>query len=324
MVAIIVLWILLGIIAVIVIALHFSVTAEISVDKKNVNLKITYLWFTVYPRPPKKPKKKRKKKTGKKHTDISEKSIDETLPESSQTDGPPEIPIEQLLEKEAEEVEPTEDDLSGSEAEEVKKDAQEVTEEIPKEDEKEPEEEKTTEDKKEEDTEHISSDRPAEEKTKAKEKKSKSKIDKVKDSWAKYKKYIPMGWKYFRKLLKTIRFTDTEIDLTVGKEDAYESALFYGKIQGLMFNLISVISGIFTVRIKKANVNCVFDKKTFDGAVRTKIRVRPSALIAVAFCMLVSFLKMYLPEVIKKRKARKKAKKEIEKKSVDKNETVEV
>ena len=32
-----------------------------------------------------------------------------------------------------------------------------------------------------------------------------------------------MGWKYFKKLLKAIRFTDTRIVLDVGKEDAYSS-----------------------------------------------------------------------------------------------------
>lgn len=306
MVAIIVLWILLGIIALIVIALHFSVTAEISADRKNVEYKIKYLWFTIYPRPPKKPKKKRHKKSKKKKTEGFEKSPDETLPAKPQTEAPPEIPIEQLLEQEAEEVDAVE-----NENEEENNDSltsEDVTEKTESENDK-PE---------------PSDKAESVQEKKSEEKKQNSRLDKVKDSWEKYKKYIPMGWKYFRKLLKTIRFTDTEIDLTVGKEDACEAALFYGKIQGVLFNLISLISGIFTVKINKANVNCVFDKKTFDGAVKAKIRIRPSALIAIAFCMLAAFLKMYLPEFIKKRKAKKIKKRNDKEKSNDSKETVGV
>ena len=302
MVAIIVLWILLGIMALIVIALHFSVTAEISADRKNVEYKIKYLWFTIYPRPPKKPKKKRHKKSKKKKTEGFEKSSDETLPAKPQTEAPPEIPIEQLLEQEAEEVDAVE-----NENEEENNDSltsEDVTEKTESENDKPEPSDKTesVQEKKSEEKKQADTEKPHKEKTVKEDKKQNGRLDKIKDSWEKYKKYIPMGCKYFRKLLKTIRFTDTEIDLTVGKEDACEAALFYGKIQGVLFNLISLISGVFTVKINKANVNCVFDKKTFDGAVKTKIRIRPSALIALAFCMLAAFLKMYLPEFIKKSK----------------------
>lgn len=45
MITIIVLWILLGIIAVIVILLHFSITARIDLNKKGFDLKVRYMFF---------------------------------------------------------------------------------------------------------------------------------------------------------------------------------------------------------------------------------------------------------------------------------------
>ena len=62
MITIIVLWILLGIIAVIVILLHFSITAQIDLNKKGFDLKVRYMFFDIYPRKPKKKKQKRLKK----------------------------------------------------------------------------------------------------------------------------------------------------------------------------------------------------------------------------------------------------------------------
>lgn len=48
MITIIVLWILLGIIAVIVILLHFSITAQIDLNKKGFDLKVRYMFFDIY------------------------------------------------------------------------------------------------------------------------------------------------------------------------------------------------------------------------------------------------------------------------------------
>ena len=62
MITIIVLWILLGIIAVIVILLHFSITAQIDLNKKGFDLRVRYMFFDIYPRKPKKKKQKRSKK----------------------------------------------------------------------------------------------------------------------------------------------------------------------------------------------------------------------------------------------------------------------
>lgn len=152
--------------------------------------------------------------------------------------------------------------------------------------------------------------------SKSKEKK-KSKFYELKAQYKKVKPYIPMGWKYFKKLLKAIRFTDTRIVLDVGKEDAYEAAMLYGKVQAGLFNTIAILAGVFTVKLKKADVNCIFDEKKFGYDVHTLVRVRPSTLIAIGFCTGVNFLKIYLSGRRKKKRAAKRRSKEL---AANKNE----
>lgn len=162
-------------------------------------------------------------------------------------------------------------------------------------------------------------------------KKKKSKFYELKAQYKKVKPYIPMGWKYFKKLLKTIRFTDTRIVLDVGKEDAYEAAMLYGKVQAGLFNTIAILAGVFTVKLKKADVNCIFDEKKFGYDVHTLVRVRPSTLIAIGFARALIFLKYIfqadvrksvLPSVAVKslRLRRMKLKQQIEIRKVEKNE----
>ena len=66
MIAIIVLWILLALIAVVVILLHFSVTAYIKANSDGFDIRIKYMFFTVYPRPPKSKKQKNQNKKNQK------------------------------------------------------------------------------------------------------------------------------------------------------------------------------------------------------------------------------------------------------------------
>lgn len=308
---------ILGIIAFIVIMLHFSVTAYVKASKENVDIRIKYLWFDIYPRKPKPKKNRRRKKENKKEN--AEHFEDKPLENDF---SPPEIPIEELMKLEVEEVQTDEDENLITQAEEKSDSADKEQLALIGEDE--PAEmtgegdKNASEEKAEQDVNSINENPedkniPDEEDNNNKdeppmEKKS-SRLDDLKSKYKMIKPYIPMGWKYFKKLLKTIRIVDLKMNVTVGKEDAYEAAMFYGKIQGVVFSMLAVISGILTVKIKEANVNCVFNEKIFDAEGETKIKIRPSALIAIAFCIAVSFLKIWLPKVIAKRKKRRAAQK---------------
>lgn len=118
----------------------------------------------------------------------------------------------------------------------------------------------------------------------------------LKEKYNKIKSYLPMGWKYFKKLLKTVRITDVKINIDVGREDAHEAAVYYGAVQGALFNILGQICNMFSVKIKKADVNCIFTKNVINGSAECYIRVRPSSMIAIAFCIGVNFLVIFLKQ----------------------------
>ena len=308
MITIIVLWILLGIIAVIVILLHFSITAQIDLNKKGFDLKVRYMFFDIYPRKPKKKKQKRSKKAELPEDSFDdfeefEDNIEESLP-VPQTEAKP----EKIEKNEADEnvsvaeVEDKQEDIYDIDTDtNVEAGAEDKPEEITVKQEKKGFVGKLFHKKDKGEKKPVS---------KSKEKK-KSKFYELKAQYKKVKPYIPMGWKYFKKLLKAIRFTDTRIVLDVGKEDAYESAMLYGKVQAGLFNTIAILAGVFTVKLKKADVNCIFDEKKFGYDVHTLVRVRPSTLIAIGFCTGVNFLKIYLSGRRKKKRAAKRRSKEL-------------
>ncbi len=290
---IIVLYILLGIIAFIVILLHFSVRATIKASKQGVDIQVKWLFFTLYPRKPKKPKKPKKKK------------------------GEPETPP---VQPDGQSDQPEQPDLSENALEEFIKEAEKVQEDTKV-------EEKTEQtDSGEVKQETVSTEA---ETVKTKKKKSKSKkgkpaqdtvteektekkgkIAQLKDKYKAIKPYIPTGWKYFKKLLKKIRFTNIEADVTVGKEDACEAAIWYGKVQGILFGFFGLLSCIFTVKLKKVDVHCKFNEKITDGEISLKVKVRPSTMIHIAFCLGFNMLRIWL----RQRRERKRRIKAIRKK----------
>ena len=135
MITIIVLWILLGIIAVIVILLHFSITAQIDLNKKGFDLRVRYMFFDIYPRKPKKKKQKRSKKAELPEDSFDdfeefEDNIEESLP-IPQTDDTPDKTgevSEQIVEAKPEKIEKNEADenVSVSEVEDKQEDISDI------------------------------------------------------------------------------------------------------------------------------------------------------------------------------------------------------
>ncbi|MBQ4247771.1 MAG: hypothetical protein II703_04175 [Ruminococcus sp.] len=269
---IIVLYILLGIIALIVILLHFSVRATIKASKQGAEIKVKWLFFTLYPRKPKKPKKSKKNK-GEAETadeqpesqkvDLSEESLEEFIKQAEQTSEPPEQSDEPETSPEKE------------------SDTTQAPEKTDKQQAKKAKKEKRK-------KQHTPDIEPAE------GKKEKGKLAQLKDKFNMVKPYIPLGWKYFRKILKKIRITDVQADVTVGKEDAYEAALWYGKVQGFLFSTMGWLGCIFTIKLKRLDVHCEFNEKVMDGEIYLKVKIRPSTMIHIAFCMAIKALCIFI------------------------------
>ena len=299
---IIVLYILLGIIAFIVILLHFSVRATIKASKQGVDIKVKWLFFTFYPRKPKKPKKPKKKKgeaettpeqTGEnsEQPDLSENALEEFIKEAEKTQQ--DTTVEQTVTQ-------TEDAKVEQETVSTKSKTT-TTQKTKKKGEPDKTEETTTE--------------------------KKGKLAQLKDKYKAIKPYIPTGWKYFKKLLKKIRFTNITADVTVGKEDAYEAAVWYGKVQGILFGLFGWLSCIFTVKLKHVDVHCKFNEKITDGEIFLKVKVRPSTMIHIAFCLGINFLRIWLRQRRERKRRieqlRAKRKQQLKQKQMNNNHNIQ-
>lgn len=313
MITTIVLKILLIIILVIVILLHFSVTVFVRGGTGgNFEIKLRYLGITLYPRPKKKKKKKKKKRRKKKKAVKPKQEISETNTEEM-TETVAEVAVEK----------PDETADTQSAAEEIH--SATVEEVFGEEDISVGEETSSIEDEKPEDKPAGKKGRRSRKKKEKKKKEKKprekkekpekgeSKLDGLKRKWEFIKPYIQPAWKYSKKLLKAVRIEDVKINIDTGKEDAAESAQFYGKLQAALFSVLNFLAMIFTLRVKEANINCHFNVKRLDAEGEAVVKVRPSTMIAIAFCLLFCCAKIFIPYKFRQWREKRRKKKSAEK-----------
>ena len=319
MITTIVLKILLIIILVIVILLHFSVTVFVRGGTGgNFEIKLRYLGITLYPRPKKKKKKKKKKRRKKKKAVKPKQEISETN-------------TEEMTETVAEVAEEKPDETADTQSAAEEIHSATVEEVFGEEDISVGEETSSIEDEKPEDKPAGKKGRRSRKKKEKKKKEKKprekkekpekgeSKLDGLKRKWEFIKPYIPPAWKYSKKLLKAVRIEDVKINIDTGKEDAAESAQFYGKLQAALFSVLNFLAMIFTLRVKEANINCHFNVKRLDAEGEAVVKVRPSTMIAIAFCLLFCCAKIFIPYKFRqwREKRRKKSAEKIQNATVE-------
>ncbi len=106
-----------------------------------------------------------------------------------------------------------------------------------------------------------------------------------------------------RKILKGFRFTGVYIDFLIADEDAYKCALNYGRISGILYNILAGMSMLFTVKLKTVDVECGFaqEKSRFDAAARLTF-VPMTAVIAGLWFLVTYIFRVYLPQKIQTKK----------------------
>ncbi|MBP1549766.1 MAG: DUF2953 domain-containing protein, partial [Oscillospiraceae bacterium] len=80
------------------------------------------------------------------------------------------------------------------------------------------------------------------------------------------------------------------VDFLIADEDAYKTAMNYGKINAAVYNLINFIRTFFTVTIKTVDIVCDFDSKESIYDFSTKITVKPSTILSAVFGILFGLL----------------------------------
>ncbi|SDA15709.1 hypothetical protein SAMN02910447_00978 [Ruminococcus sp. YE71] len=120
-----------------------------------------------------------------------------------------------------------------------------------------------------------------------------AKVKGLRAKYEKYKPYIPMAWKGFRQLCKTIRFYIDDAWVEVGRFDAHEAAIYYGSIQAVISETLKDIAVMFTLKpknVKRCDVNVKWAENTIDGAVKLRVKVRLLTIIGILICMAVKYL----------------------------------
>lgn len=127
---------------------------------------------------------------------------------------------------------------------------------------------------------------------KSKEKLS-EKIDKLSDLIEKAKIIWGLSKKGLKRLFKHIYIDGIVIDFVIAEGDAYDTAMRYGTVNAVTYNVINAVRFLFSVTIKTVDIACDFDGKgsRYDGEL--KITIRPATIFSVAFSILFGLLKNY-------------------------------
>lgn len=112
-----------------------------------------------------------------------------------------------------------------------------------------------------------------------------------------------------RKILKGFHFSDIYIDFVVADEDAYKCAINYGRICTVVYNGLSVMSRLFTAKLKTIDVECGFAQEKSRWDVSVKVWFIPMTAVIAGIWFLITYIfRIYLPDKIKSKKAAKKQK----------------
>lgn len=116
------------------------------------------------------------------------------------------------------------------------------------------------------------------------------KIDKLTDLIEKVKIIWGVSYKWLGHIFKHIYIDGLVIDFVIAEGDAYDTAMRYGTVNAVVYNILNVLRLLFSVDIKTVDIVCDFDGKAsvYDGEV--KICLRPATALNAVFCILFGLL----------------------------------
>lgn len=143
-----------------------------------------------------------------------------------------------------------------------------------------------------------------------KEKKSLSeKIDGIGDIIEKVQIIWGFAQKGLKRLFGHIRIDGLMIDFSIAGEDAYKTAMNYGRICAVVYNAIGFVQTFFRTTVRSVDIVCDFDGKKSVYDCGAKITITPSTILSAAFILLFGFLKNYR-KIMGKAKTKTKTKKQ--------------
>ena len=112
----------------------------------------------------------------------------------------------------------------------------------------------------------------------------------IKEKWELVKVILQASKKGLRRILRNIRFYDIELDFIVADEDAYEAAMKYGKINAAVYGAISFLRTFFTISLKRINIQCLFNSANSSYEGRFTVFITPAVVLTAGIGIAVRFL----------------------------------
>ncbi|MCD7727694.1 MAG: hypothetical protein LUH57_05050 [Ruminococcus sp.] len=275
--AILALCIIIGIIVVIYALLRFSVRISYSFEstaKNKASVIVKYFFFTLYENPESEKRKKAKaKKLAKKEKKVTKKKT------SKKPVKKKEPPKKDII-----------DEINDFSEEETEQKIIELEKEISEQKELYNESVKKASIKERKKTNKTPKPK------KSKKPKKQGKLSQIKEKWNMIKPYAPLTWKTLRRLLKKIRFYNTEIDIMLGNEDPYKAAVNYGYANMAFYQSLAFLCMIFSIKIKSCDLNTEFTEKKLEVKLSGNVYIRVSTILGILLCYGAKMLKIYLSE----------------------------
>ena len=129
--------------------------------------------------------------------------------------------------------------------------------------------------------------------TEKSKKKLSEKIDSFKELIEKANFIYIQGGTLPGQFFKHIYIDGIVIDFVIAEGDAYDTAMRYGTVNAVTYNVINAVRFLFPVTVNTVDIACDFDGKVsrYDGEV--KVTVRPATIIGAAFSVIFGLLKNY-------------------------------
>ncbi len=120
------------------------------------------------------------------------------------------------------------------------------------------------------------------------------------------KQLYGIGKKPVFKVLHGISLTGLFIDFDIADNDAYDCAIKFGNMNALVFNALSALSCLFSVKKKSINIHCVYDEKPQKYDAAFCLKLRPTTVLSAAICLGIKYLIYFVIKPYMKAKKRKK------------------
>lgn len=128
---------------------------------------------------------------------------------------------------------------------------------------------------------------------KKEKKKLSDKLDELTDIIEKVKIIWNFSQKGLKRLFKNIHIDGLVIDFTIAGEDAYKTALNYGRISAATYNAITFIRVLFPISVKSVDIACDFDGRKSVYDCEAKITITPGTILSAASIVLFGLLRNY-------------------------------